>query len=196
MVHTLAHNSNIKVVADVREIDEATLALHRPDVILVDIDQNQGIHMMSRSIDVEEFVATARRALPDVRVCALSEHLSVEVMRRCLNAGVNGYLVKDMLPVEFANAIALIGMGESFCDPRIAGRMLRQRKEDRDICDLSPRETQVVRLIVDGMSNKEIGSGLNLSEKTVKNHISRIFGKFNCTARTQVAVHAMRTGLA
>jgi DNA-binding NarL/FixJ family response regulator len=77
--------------------------------------------------------------------------------------------------------------------------MLRRRTNNKnypDPCDLSTRESEVVRLIVAGMSNKEISSNMQLSEKTVKNHISRIFTKFNCTARTQAAVHALRMGLA
>jgi DNA-binding NarL/FixJ family response regulator len=62
--------------------------------------------------------------------------------------------------------------------------------------DLSKRETEVIRLIVDGMSNKEISSALVLSEKTVKNHVSRIFSKLNVNARTQAAVIALRQGMA
>ena len=62
--------------------------------------------------------------------------------------------------------------------------------------ELSVRETEIIRLIARGMSNKEISSKLHLSEKTVKNHISRIFAKLNITARTQAAVHAIKTGLA
>ena len=64
------------------------------------------------------------------------------------------------------------------------------------VSELSVRETEVVRLIAGGLSNKEISARLSLSEKTVKNHISRIFSKLNITARTQAAVHAIKTGLA
>lgn len=189
LAQTLSLDRSIEVVGDAQAIDRALLMSRRPNLIIVDIDD--------RSIDIVEFVATARLHLPEVQICALSVHLNVEVMQRCLNAGVNGYIVKDMTPSEFLTAIKMVTAGESFCDPRVAGKLLRRRsgQAGSDICALSLRETQVVRLIVGGMSNKEISSNLSLSEKTIKNHVSRIFSKFNCTARTQAAVHALRSGL-
>jgi DNA-binding NarL/FixJ family response regulator len=119
-------------------------------------------------------------------------------MQRCLNAGADGYLVKDAAPSDFLRAVKIIAAGESYVDARIAGRLLSRRvtsSRSSDPCDLSSRELEVVSLIVAGMSNKEISYSLSLSEKTVKNHVSRIFSKFNCTARTQAAVFAIRSGL-
>jgi DNA-binding NarL/FixJ family response regulator len=161
-----------------------------PDIILIDIDG--GV------IDLNEAVATSRKASTTVKICTLSMHLQPDVMQRCLNAGVDGYIVKDVSPNEFMRAIKSIAAGEIYVDPRIAGRLLRRRSSPQrfpDPCDLSMREVEVVRLIVAGMSNKEISSNLHLSEKTIKNHVSRIFTKFNCTARTQAAVYALRSGL-
>jgi DNA-binding NarL/FixJ family response regulator len=71
----------------------------------------------------------------------------------------------------------------------------RATTRQKDPLDLSVREHEVVTHIVGGLSNKEISYKMSLSEKTVKNHVSRIFSKFDCTARTQVAVHAIRSGL-
>jgi DNA-binding NarL/FixJ family response regulator len=84
-------------------------------------------------------------------------------------------------------------------DPRIAGGVLRRRSAMNgrvDINELSARETQIIRYIARGLSNKEISSELYLSERTVKNHISRIFSKLNVSARTQAAVYAIKSGLA
>lgn len=189
LAQTLSGDRSIDVVGDSRKMDSALLTSRQPDLIIVDIDD--------RDLDIADLVAAARRILPDVRICALSVHLSVEVMQRCLNAGVNGYIVKDRTPSEFVSAIKMVALGESYCDPRVAGRLLRRRsgQSESDVRDLSLRETQVVRLIVGGKSNKEISSDLSLSQKTIKNHVSHIFSKLNCTARTQVAVHALRTGL-
>jgi DNA-binding NarL/FixJ family response regulator len=162
----------------------------RPDLIIIDIDGG--------NIDLNEAVSLSRTAAPNVKICALSMHLQPDVLQRCLNAGVDGYIVKDVTPSEFLRAIKSVVAGETYVDPRIAGRLLRRRSSNTrypDPCDLSTRETEVVRLIVAGMSNKEISSNLHLSEKTIKNHISRIFTKFNCTARTQAAVYALRSGL-
>lgn len=189
LAQVLSLDPTIAVVGDAATVTEAYVTSTRPDIILIDID---GI------IDLNEAVTCSRKAMPSVKICALSMHLEPDVMQRCLNAGVDGYIVKDVSPNEFMRAIKSIASGETYVDPRIAGRLLRRRSSPQrypDPCDLSMREVEVVRLIVAGMSNKEISSNLHLSEKTIKNHVSRIFTKFNCTARTQAAVYALRSGL-
>jgi DNA-binding NarL/FixJ family response regulator len=186
----LTLDPTIHVVGDAEAITEPVVRAARPDLILIDIDGS--------SVDLVEAVQTARTAAPNVKICALSMHLQPDVMQRCLNAGVDGFIVKDVTPNEFLRAIKSVAGGETYVDPRIAGRLLRRRSSNNrypDPADLSMREVEVVRLIVAGMSNKEISASLHLSEKTIKNHVSRIFTKFNCTARTQAAVYALRSGL-
>ena len=190
LAQVLSLDSSIEVVGDAATVTEAYIASTRPDIILIDIDGGL--------IDLNEAVTCSRTASPNVKICTLSMHLQPDVMQRCLNAGVDGYIVKDVSPNEFMRAIKSVASGETYVDPRIAGRLLRRRSSPQrypDPCDLSMREVEVVRLIVAGMSNKEISSNLHLSEKTIKNHVSRIFTKFNCTARTQAAVYALRSGL-
>lgn len=190
LAQVLSLDPTIEVVGDADQITEMLLKSSRPSLILIDLD--------GRDIDLAETVRMTRTIVPNVRICALSMHLQPEVMQRCLSAGADGYLVKDVTPNEFLRAIKSVAAGESYVDPRIAGRLLRRRSVANrypDPCDLSARETEVVRLIVAGLSNKEISAKLNLSEKTIKNHVSRIFSKFNCTARTQAAVYAIRSGL-
>jgi DNA-binding NarL/FixJ family response regulator len=191
LAQVLTMDPTIQVVGDCDNVTEALVRSMRPDIILIDIDGG--------NIDLTEAVTVSRAAVPTVKICALSMHLQPDVMQRCLNAGVDGYLVKDLTPNEFLHAIKSVAAGETYVDPRIAGRLLRRRSSSNrfpDPCDLSAREVEVVRLIVAGMSNKEISANLHLSEKTIKNHVSRIFTKFNCTARTQAAVYALRSGLA
>ena len=190
LAQVLSLDPTIEVVGDADTVTEAYVRSTRPDIILIDIDGG--------FIDLGEAVTASRGALPSVKICTLSMHLQPDVMQRCLNAGVDGYIVKDVSPNEFMRAIKSVAAGEIYVDPRIAGRLLRRRASNQrypDPCDLSTREVEVVRLIVAGMSNKEISANLNLSEKTIKNHVSRIFTKFNCTARTQAAVYALRSGL-
>jgi DNA-binding NarL/FixJ family response regulator len=190
LAQVLSLDPSIEVVGDAATVTEAYVTSTRPDIILIDIDGGL--------IDLNEAVTSSRKALPNVKICTLSMHLQPDVMQRCLNAGVDGYIVKDVSPNEFMRAIKSVASGETYVDPRIAGRLLRRRSSPQrypDPCDLSMREVEVVRLIVAGMSNKEISSNLHLSEKTIKNHVSRIFTKFNCTARTQAAVYALRSGL-
>jgi DNA-binding NarL/FixJ family response regulator len=190
LAQVLAVEPSIQVVGDADAITEANVRSTRPDIILIDVDGGQ--------MDLAETVRVSRTALPNVKICALSMHLQPDAMQRCLNTGVDGYIVKDVTPNEFIKAIKSVASGETYVDPRIAGKLLRRSSYQRgpDPCDLSMREIEVVRLIVAGMSNKEISANLHLSEKTIKNHVSRIFSKFNCTARTQAAVYALRTGLA
>ncbi len=119
-------------------------------------------------------------------------------MQRCLSAGADGYVVKDILPVELIRAVKSVAAGHNYVDPRVAGGVLKRRSGGYGRGaqnELSVRETEIIRLIARGMSNKEISGKLHLSEKTVKNHISRIFAKLNISARTQAAVHAIKTGL-
>ncbi len=191
LAQVLTLDPSIQVVGDADVITEAYVRSSRPDLILIDIDGGNA--------DLVEAIQMARTAAPNVKICALSMHLQPDVMQRCLNAGVDGFIVKDVTPNEFMRAIKSVAGGETYVDPRIAGRLLRRRSTNNrypDPTDLSTREVEVVRLIVAGMSNKEISANLHLSEKTIKNHVSRIFTKFNCTARTQAAVYALRTGLA
>jgi DNA-binding NarL/FixJ family response regulator len=190
LAQVLSLDPSIEVVGDAASVTETYVAATRPDIILIDIDGSL--------VDLNEAVTCSRKASPAVKICTLSMHLQPDVMQRCLNAGVDGYIVKDVSPNEFMRAIKSIASGETYVDPRIAGKLLRRRSSPQrypDPCDLSMREVEVVRLIVAGMSNKEISSNLHLSEKTIKNHVSRIFTKFNCTARTQAAVYALRSGL-
>lgn len=119
-------------------------------------------------------------------------------MQRCLAAGAEGYIVKDVTPAELLRAVKMVAEGDTYVDPRVAGGLLRRRSISNgrpDLDELSVRETEVVRLIAEGLSNKEISARLGLSEKTVKNHISRIFSKLNICARAQAAVHAIRMGI-
>ena len=182
--------TSIEVVGEMDTLTEKAIRAARPDLLLIDIDGGK--------IDLTEAVQISRRVYPKLKICSLSMHLQPDVMQRCLSAGVDGYIVKDVTPTEFLRAVKTVTDGDTYVDPRIAGRLLKRGgTADRSsgTSYLSLREVEVVRLIVAGMSNKEISANLHLSEKTIKNHVSRIFTKFNCTARTQAAVFALRSGL-
>ena len=190
LCQVFAADRGIDIVGDAQQIDETVLAKARPDVIIIDIDGTQ-----NGLVDAFERV---RAAAPNARMCALTMHSTPELMQRALSAGADGYIIKDVMPVEFINAVKLVASGETYVDPRVAGGWLRRRSNGArraDLNELSVRETEVIRLIAEGLSNKEISARLNLSEKTIKNHISRIFSKLNIYARTQAAVHAIKLGL-
>ena len=191
LCQVLASDAEIDVVGDADSVGNAPLRRLRPDLIVLDLD---GHHA-----DFAEAMRSIRELAPQAKVCVLSTHVQPEVMQRCLSAGADGYIVKDILPVELIRAVKSVASGHAYVDPRVAGGVLKRRSTNFGRGaqnELSVRETEIIRLIARGMSNKEISANLHLSEKTVKNHISRIFAKLNISARTQAAVHAIKTGLA
>ncbi len=189
LCQVLASDNEIEVVGDADSIANAPLRRMRPDLIVLDLD---GHH-----VELSDAMRTCREHAPQAKVCVLSTHVQPEVMQRCLSAGADGYVVKDILPVELIRAVKSVASGQAYVDPRVAGGVLKRRtgygRGTQN--ELSVRETEIIRLIARGLSNKEISGKLHLSEKTVKNHISRIFAKLNINARTQAAVHAIKTGL-
>ena len=186
----LASDPEITIVGDFRSPVSAQLTQARPDGIVVDVD---GLpEDIGRSLQACTEVAT------QPYVCVLSMRPSPEMLQRCLTAGAAAYVVKDVAPSDLVRALKDVARGQSYVDPRVAGGLLRRRAGGTkpDIMDLSTRETEVLKLIAEGLANKQISDRLSLSEKTVKNHISRIFSKLHINARTQAAVHAIRVGIA
>lgn len=183
-------DSEFKVVGDYRTPVAAPLQAVNPDLIILDLD--------GQPADIAQTLATCKEATPSAHVCVLSMNLSPEIMQRCLSNGAEAYIVKDISPAELLRAVKTVADGQSYVDPRVAGGLLRRRSLNGgkpDIMELSARESEVLKLIAEGLANKQISARLHLSEKTVKNHVSRIFSKLNISARTQAAVHAIRAGI-
>jgi len=185
-----AEDGEFEVTSDHRAPDAAALALAKPDVIIIDLD--------GQPTDVAATLGACVQGAPEARLCVLSMQLSSEMMQRCLSNGAEAYIVKDISPPELLRAVKTVAEGQSYVDPRVAGGLLRRRSLNAgkpDIMELSAREAEVLKLIAEGLANKQISARLHLSEKTVKNHVSRIFSKLNISARTQAAVHAIRAGI-
>lgn len=180
---------DLQIVGDAETVSAGAIAQARPDLILLDLDGS--------AVELGEALATCRAAAPEARICVLSMRAQPEITQRCLSAGADGYIIKDVTPAELIRAVRMVCAGETYVDPRVAGGILRRRMGNgrHDLNELSAREMEVIRLIAEGLSNKEISARLNLSEKTIKNHISRIFSKLSICARSQAAVHAAKLGL-
>lgn len=187
----LSGDSAIYVTNILRSVDDLQGG-SRPaaDLVLMDVDEY--------SSDIASAFAACRQCVSNARLCALSSFARPELMQRCLAAGADGYVMKDTSVSELISAIKLLAGGTPYVDARVAGGVLRRSATGREVPvnELSARETEIVRLIAAGLSNRDIGAQLLLSEKTVKNHISRIFEKLHIPARTGVAVYAIKTGLA
>ncbi len=186
--YVLALDPGISVVGDVGEATDPAIAELRPDIVIVDLDE--------LSVPMEEAIGACERASPQSRICALSAHHRPRVMQRALAARADAYIAKDTSPAALIEIVHSVAAGEFYADPRIAGAILRRRSgRTQDVSELSSREFEIVRLIAEGLSNREIGRRLTLSEKTVKNHVSHILAKLKVTARSGVAVYAVRNGL-
>ncbi len=130
-----------------------------------------------------------------IKVCALSFHEHGELMEHCLASGIDAYVVKSSASQELLDAIRAVCQGQGYADPRAAAALLCNGAFAHRRA-LSAREREIMRLIAQGLTNREIGQHLAISEKTIKNHVSHILSKLNCKARSQIAVTAIRIGLA
>ena len=130
-----------------------------------------------------------------VKVLILTVHNEVEYLLKAIDIGVDGYLLKDSESVELKKAIRTVMRGESYIQPKLVpvlNNRLVARDIDKDKIDsLTGREKEVLIQVANGMFNKEIATTLNISERTVKNHISNIFKKIEVSDRTQAAVFAI-----
>jgi DNA-binding NarL/FixJ family response regulator len=189
----LDRNALIDVVGDGPSVRAEDMQRTRPDLIIFGLDD--------ATHDVADAIAIARSVLPNVKFCVLSSYANPDVMQRTIACGADGFIVKDVTPGELDNAFRVLASGASYVDPRVAGGMLKRRYVsasgiDSAVSELTAREADILRLIAGGYSNREISAKLLLSEKTIKNYVSRIFGKLNVNARTQAAVYAIKAGFA
>ncbi|MBC5809259.1 MAG: response regulator transcription factor [Candidatus Eremiobacteraeota bacterium] len=188
MRHVFGSDPDIDVVGASGDPRARAIAELRPDVVLLDPD--------ALDIQIEAAIEACERSSPQARICILSSDHRPRSMQRALGAKADAYIAKDTSPAHLCEIVHVVAGGESYADPRIAGAMLRRRSaRSGEAGDLSSREFEIVRLIADGLSNREIGNRLTLSEKTVKNHVSHILAKLKVSARSGVAVYAVRNGL-
>jgi DNA-binding NarL/FixJ family response regulator len=176
--------------ADGREALEKTLKL-KPDVLVVDISMPE--------LDGVEVTRQIRKALPDIKVLVLTMHESDQMVRRALDAGANGYLLKSDLPRYLPKAVKAIAGSKSFLTPKIseivlegfinAGNRPDQRKPGPRI---TPRELEIIRLLAEGQSNKELSTQLGITVRTVETHRSKIMLKLGLHSLAELIHYAMR----
>ncbi len=190
----LGTEKDIKVVGEARDGEEAVerAAALKPDVVLMDL-------VMPRTDGIE---ATRRitGSLPRTRVLVLTSFAADDKVFPAVKAGALGYLLKDTGPEELLEAIHQVHRGEPSLQPEIARKVLQELSHPastRPTSDpLTARELDVLRLIAQGLSNKEIAAKIFVAEWTVRTHVSNILGKLQLASRTQAALYALRAGLA
>jgi two-component system NarL family response regulator len=181
----------INTVADMSVIAEGTngqqaielYRLHRPDITLMDLRMPQ--------LGGVEAITAIRKEFPDARLIVLTTYDGDEDIYRSLQAGAQGYLLKDMFFEELEEAIRKVHGGSRRIPTQVAERLAERMGSS----DLTGREIEVLEHIVGGNSNKAIASRLNISEATVKSHINNILSKLGVSDRTQAATTALQRGL-
>jgi DNA-binding NarL/FixJ family response regulator len=164
----------------------ALAAEHRPDVVLMDLEMP--------GMDGIEATRRIRGERPDVNVVVLTAFSDRRRILDAIDAGAVGYLLKDAEPDELIRGLQAAARGESPLSPKAAQALVAARAEQGADPDLTPREREVLALLADGLPNKLIARRLDISEKTVKAHLTSIFQTIGVTDRTQAALWAQRHG--
>lgn len=159
-----------------------------PDVAIVDLRMP--------GLSAVETIVGLKRALPDVNVLVFTSFGEDAAIRATLDAGAIGYLLKDAQRGELVRAVRAVADGEPFLDPAAQRQLVAMLKRQPRIEEpLTARELSVLKLLAEGLANKQIARKLNLTEGTVKGYVSQILDKLHVADRTQAALHAVRKGL-
>jgi DNA-binding NarL/FixJ family response regulator len=158
-----------------------------PDVVLMDL--------LMPGMDGVAATEAIRRESPEVQVVALTSVTEDEMVVAAVRAGAIGYVLKDAHGMEMKEALRAAAEGRVHLTPIAAARLLREVREPEPRSTLTERETEVLRLVGLGMTNKQIALHLNIGEGTVKTHVSSLLNKLGLQSRTQAALQAVRLGL-
>jgi two-component system, NarL family, response regulator len=156
---------------------------YQPDVTLMDLRMPH--------VGGVEAIAAICAEFKQARVMVLTTYDSDEDIYRGLQAGAQGYLLKDVKPNELLNAIRTIHSGQKYVPPDVGAKLVQRMSNP----ELSEREREVLQAMTKGMSNQEIGAALNIGESTVKSHVNRILSKLGVHDRTQAVIVALKRGI-
>lgn len=186
-------DGDISVISEAGDGNECLdiIKFDKADVLLLDINMPN-----KNGLEVLEEI---KKQKIDIKVLILTIHNEIEYLLKAVEIGVNGYVLKDSELAVLKEAINAVNNGETFIQPSLAPllkeKVLREEKDNKDSSVLTRRELEVLKLLAEGLYNKEIAYKLSISEKTVKNHVSSIFKKIGVFDRTQAAVYAIRNNI-
>ena len=181
----LGSQNGITVVGMVASGGEALTSLPklRPDVVLMDLRMPE--------MDGVDAIVALRAAEPAVKILVLTNYQMDEDVFNALQAGALGYLVKSAPQEDVINAIRTVNQGKAYIPPAIAAKLAERISHSA----LSPREVEVLQCVAKGLTNKEIGSLLFISDKTARNHVISLMAKLEAKDRTEAVTIAIRKGL-
>ena len=190
----LATERDIQVVGEACDGEEAVAQAEvlRPDVILMDL--------VMPKLDGIEAISRVMAKLPSTRILVLTSFAADEKVFPAIKTKTLSYLLKDSGPDELVSAIRQVHRGEPSLEPSIARKVLLElshppAQKSLTVDPLTERELDILRLVAQGCSNKEIALKLSLSELTVRTHVSNILGKLHLASRTQAALYALQKGI-
>jgi DNA-binding NarL/FixJ family response regulator len=191
----LSQQPDIEVVGEAATASEAAtqVGVLAPDVVLLDVRLPGGSGV--------EACHEIKSSHPGTRIVMLTSYTGDEVLFDAISAGADGYVLKQIGSQELVDAVRRVGAGENLLDPTLTARVFSRLRETRDQVEsvafsgLSNQEIQILALIADGRTNKDIGNALFLSEKTIRNYVSSILAKLGLTSRVQAAAYAARNNI-
>lgn len=189
----LEFDGSIEVIAEANDGEECIEKLKtvHPQILLLDIN-------MPKKNGIEVLQEIKNKNI-NVKILILTVHGEIEYLLKAVDIGVDGYILKDSESSELKKVINAVINGESYIQPKLIPALnnrLVARDVDKDKIDLlTARELEVLIQVANGKFNKEIATSLNISERTVKNHISNIFKKIEVSDRTQAAVFAIKNDI-
>jgi DNA-binding NarL/FixJ family response regulator len=189
LAHLIDTFDDVELVGTASDGEEAVALCEqrRPDLALVDLAMP--------NVDGIEATRRIRAAAPSTQVVVFTSFSDRPRILDALDAGAIGYLLKDAEPDELHRGILAAANGDAPLAPRAAAQVLAERQDRSPGSALSDREREVLRLVTDGLANKQIARRLGISEKTVKGHLTHVFQVIGVTDRTQAALWASRNGI-
>ena len=185
----LAMDGDFEIVGEASNGQEAIdlLATLDVDVVLMDL--------LMPVLSGIEAIPIIRQRYPDIEVIALTSVLDNGSVVKAVRAGAIGYLLKDANSADLIQSIKAAAVGQVQLSPKAAALLVQEVQVPESPESLTKRELDVLQLLAEGLSNREIADTLVLGEKTIKTHVSNILSKLHLNSRTQAALYAVRIGL-
>ena len=200
VAHSLTSEGNMTVVGQAASVEEALRLAQDllPDVLLLDIGMPDPAEKRAPAKGGLNAAAQISRACPAVKILMLTVSEAEEDLLAAFKAGARGYVLKGVSARELTEVVRAVARGDVYVSPALAAGMLMDLTRDRPrdpFDELTERERQILELVAQGLTNREIGEQLFLAEKTIKHYMTNILGKLHVRSRVEAALLAARGGM-